>query len=111
MGGISTSLTNDETIFPNAPPIMTPMAMSSTLPFMANSLNHRTVVLLRRGSKMLTVDTFNAAAIWAGPVAPDTTTWLLPMTAFRDSQYVVLATAYPSEVVISFVRPFPSKEG
>ncbi len=32
MGGISTSLTSDETIFPNAPPIMTPIAMSSTLP-------------------------------------------------------------------------------
>jgi len=44
MGGISTSLTSEETIFPNAPPIMTPIAMSSTLPFMANSLNSFSIV-------------------------------------------------------------------
>src|SRR6185295_2622527 len=39
IGGISTSLTSDETIFPNAPPMITPIAMSSTLPFIAKSLN------------------------------------------------------------------------
>src|SRR4029077_2873482 len=43
-GGIITSLTSDETIFPNAPPIMTPMAMSSTFPFMAKSLNSFSIV-------------------------------------------------------------------
>ena len=39
IGGIRMSLTSDETIFPNAPPMITPTAMSITLPFMANSLN------------------------------------------------------------------------
>ncbi|MNC38341.1 hypothetical protein D3C75_869390 [compost metagenome] len=39
IGGIRISLTTDVTIFPNAPPIMTPTARSITLPFTANSLN------------------------------------------------------------------------
>ena len=39
MGGIRMSLTNDETIFPNAPPMITPTAMSITLPLRANSRN------------------------------------------------------------------------
>jgi len=38
-GGISRSLVNDATIFPNAPPITTPTAMSTTFPCIANSLN------------------------------------------------------------------------
>src|SRR5262245_44105892 len=38
-GGIRTSFTADVTIFPNAPPMMIPIAMSRTLPRMANSLN------------------------------------------------------------------------
>ena len=33
------SLTNEDTIFPNAPPMMMPTARSSTLPRMINSLN------------------------------------------------------------------------
>ena len=37
--GIIISLTNDDTIFPKAPPIITPIAKSITLPFTANSLN------------------------------------------------------------------------
>ena len=39
MMGVIRSSTTLVTIAPNAPPMMTPMAMSSTLPFMANSLN------------------------------------------------------------------------
>jgi PPM family protein phosphatase len=39
MGGITTSATNDETILPNAAPMMMPTAMSTTLPFIAKSLN------------------------------------------------------------------------
>src|SRR6266403_2602187 len=38
-GGMMTSPTSDETIFPKAAPMMTPTARSTTLPFMANSLN------------------------------------------------------------------------
>ena len=38
IGGVITLATNDDTIFPNAPPITTPTAMSMTLPFMANAL-------------------------------------------------------------------------
>lgn len=36
--GMMMSLTSDVTILPNAPPMMTPTAMSTTLPFMAKSL-------------------------------------------------------------------------
>jgi len=32
-------ITNEETILPNAPPMITPTAMSTTLPFTANSRN------------------------------------------------------------------------
>src|SRR5882762_98336 len=39
MGGIRTSLTRDETILPNAAPMMIPMAMSRTFPCNANFLN------------------------------------------------------------------------
>ena len=39
MGGIKMSLTSEVTIFPKAAPRMIPMAMSSTFPRMANSLN------------------------------------------------------------------------
>src|SRR5690606_3278728 len=37
--GIIMSFTSDVTIFPNAPPIMTPTARSMTFPFTAKSLN------------------------------------------------------------------------
>src|SRR5690348_5728502 len=39
MAGMMRSFTMDETIFPNAPPIITPTARSITLPRMANALN------------------------------------------------------------------------
>ena len=39
MGGMITSATSDLTMVPKAAPMMMPMAMSSTLPRMANSLN------------------------------------------------------------------------
>ena len=39
IGGMMTSLTNELTIFPNAAPMMTPTARSTTLPFSANVLN------------------------------------------------------------------------
>src|SRR2546426_11564937 len=38
-GGMITSSTTDATIFPKAAPMMTPTAISMTLPRMANSLN------------------------------------------------------------------------
>ncbi len=44
--GISTSLTNEPMIFPKAPPMMIPTAMSMTLPFIANSLNSDTMLIL-----------------------------------------------------------------
>jgi hypothetical protein len=37
--GIIMSVTREDTIFPKAPPIMTAIAKSNTLPLMANSLN------------------------------------------------------------------------
>jgi len=37
--GITTSLTNELTIFPNAAPMMIPMAMSTMFPLKANALN------------------------------------------------------------------------
>src|SRR5262245_55474741 len=46
IGGISTSLTNDEVIFPNAAPMMMPTAMSTTLPFTANSRNSFSIPIL-----------------------------------------------------------------
>ena len=45
IGGISTSFTSDDTIFPNAPPMMTPTARSMTLPRIANSLNSCTMLM------------------------------------------------------------------
>lgn len=39
MIGIMTSPMSESTIFPKAPPMMTPTAISTTLPFSANSLN------------------------------------------------------------------------
>ena len=39
MRGMNTSFTKEVVIFPKAPPRITPTAMSSTLPRMANSLN------------------------------------------------------------------------
>src|SRR5688500_5591945 len=39
MGGIRMSSTNEVTILPNATPITTPTAKSTTLPLMMNSLN------------------------------------------------------------------------
>jgi hypothetical protein len=39
MGGMITSATSELTIFPNAPPMMTPTARSTTFPRMANVLN------------------------------------------------------------------------
>ena len=44
-GGIIKSLSNDVTIFPNAPPMTTPTAMSTTFPLMANSLNSLIIVI------------------------------------------------------------------
>src|SRR5271166_3735392 len=44
-GGIITSLRKEETIFPNAPPMITPTAMSTTLPLTANSLNSSTIFM------------------------------------------------------------------
>lgn len=46
---MSTSLTSDDTILPNAPPIMTPIAISSTLPLIANSLNSFSMMFLLKG--------------------------------------------------------------
>src|SRR5687767_10490105 len=43
MGGMMRSLTAEFTMPPNAAPMMTPMARSSTLPRMANSLNSRNI--------------------------------------------------------------------
>src|SRR5205807_8949897 len=37
--GMMTSLTNESTILPNAAPMITPTARSTTLPFIANSRN------------------------------------------------------------------------
>jgi hypothetical protein len=37
--GMNMSPTREETIFPNAAPMITPTARSTTLPFIANSLN------------------------------------------------------------------------
>src|SRR3954464_6900577 len=45
IGGMMISFTNDVTIFPNAPPMTTPTAMSTTLPFIANSLNSLTMLM------------------------------------------------------------------
>jgi hypothetical protein len=39
MTGMMMSATNDSTIFPNAAPMITPTARSTTLPLTANSLN------------------------------------------------------------------------
>src|SRR5271155_4567381 len=39
MIGMMMSLTRESTIFPNAAPMMTPMARSTTFPLIANSLN------------------------------------------------------------------------
>ena len=39
IGGMMISSTIDETILPNAPPMITPTAISTALPFIANSLN------------------------------------------------------------------------
>jgi hypothetical protein len=39
MGGMTTSDTKEETIFPNAAPMITPTAISTTFPLTANSLN------------------------------------------------------------------------
>ena len=49
-GGIMTSFTSDVVILPNAAPMMTPTAMSTTLPRIAKSLNSLsmpTAILLR----------------------------------------------------------------
>src|SRR2546425_2999966 len=45
IGGISTSLTSEVMIFPNAPPRMIPIAMSRTFPRIANSLNSFSIFL------------------------------------------------------------------
>src|SRR6266403_6100360 len=46
IGGMITSSTSDETIFPKATPIITPTAKSTILPRMANSLNSLSTVFL-----------------------------------------------------------------
>ena len=40
MRGMTMSFTKESTIFPNAPPIMTPTARSMTLPLTAKALNY-----------------------------------------------------------------------
>src|SRR5215831_15634082 len=50
-GGMSTSSTSEDTIFPKAAPRITPIAKSKTLPRMANSLNSlNTVILLSQNA-------------------------------------------------------------
>src|SRR5688572_16849765 len=49
--GITTASTNADTILPNAAPITMPTAMSSTLPFIANSLNSETRLMVFSGTK------------------------------------------------------------
>ena len=46
MGGMITSFTTEETIFPNAAPIIIPTARSITLPFIAKSLNSFIMLIL-----------------------------------------------------------------
>ena len=46
VGGISTSFTKDDTILPNAPPMMIPTAMSITLPRIAKALNSFIMLML-----------------------------------------------------------------
>ncbi len=46
-GGMMISFTSDDTILPNAPPMMTPTAMSITLPLRANSLNSLKNAMIR----------------------------------------------------------------
>src|SRR5262245_16671409 len=46
---MSTSLTREVTIFPNAAPMMTPTARSTTFPFIANSLNSLNIGSSRLG--------------------------------------------------------------
>ena len=49
MGGMMTSSTRDLMMVPKAAPMMIPTAMSSILPFTANSLNSLSTVLLLMG--------------------------------------------------------------
>ena len=46
IGGMRTSLTNEDTILPKAPPIMIPTAISTTFPRMAKSLNSDVMLIL-----------------------------------------------------------------
>src|SRR5436190_23973863 len=48
MGGMRMSLTMEVTILPKAPPIITPTARSTTLPFRANSLNSFNMLMVFR---------------------------------------------------------------
>ena len=45
--GVITSSINELTILPKAPPIITPIAKSTTLPFMANSLNSLIIDIIK----------------------------------------------------------------
>ena len=46
IAGINTSFTSDVTIFPNAPPIITPTAKSITFPLAINFLNSLNIIFL-----------------------------------------------------------------
>jgi len=60
IGGMIMSSTNDPTILPNAPPMITPTARSITLPRIANSLNSLSRLM---GAVPLIRDLFNRAAL------------------------------------------------
>src|SRR5712664_2306387 len=56
IGGMITSSTSDETVFPKAAPIITPTAKSMTLPRMANSLNSFSMDVLLYFFLLMTLD-------------------------------------------------------
>ena len=57
---MKTSFTSDATILPNAAPMMTPIARSSTLPRMMNFLNSENIVALLIGPVYLV----NIVGVW-----------------------------------------------
>jgi len=69
MGGMMISLTSELTILPKAAPMITPMARSSTLPRMANSLNSSNIFCILcsfvwvRGAKPGTPASFSFYAL------------------------------------------------
>src|SRR5512137_762513 len=81
MGGIRTSLTKELTMPPKAAPMMMPTAMSTTLPFMANSLNSLNILPPRRrilrpmpraeGRRLFAEDRFQEICDPGSRVCPD----------------------------------------